>query len=688
MERFYGAVVARRKLVVTLFLLAAAAGLVLRPMVPVNYDINDYLPADSPSTVAIDVLEEQFDGGIPNARVMVRDVTVPEALQIKQRLAEVPGVLGVTWLDDSVDVTTPLAAMDQDVLDSYYRDGTALFTVTVADEGYVEAVAAIRDIAGEDGAASGGGISKADSAEGTMDEVRLIGVFGVSFALVVLALTTTSWLEPVLVLIGLGVAVFINAGSNLIFGEISFVTNACGSILQMAVSLDYSVFLLHRFDECRAGQGDDAAAMAKALSLSTGSILSSGLTTVIGFLALALMRFRLGSDLGLALAKGVAISLITALIFVPCMLLLALPLSDKLRHRPLMPGFGGMGRLVRRITLPLAAAFIVAIVPAYLASNANQFTYGASEMFSPESRYGRDTAAIEEVFGRSDTYVLLVPGRDTATQAELSHELGQLEHVTGILSYVDLAGAEVPLEYLDSDDLAQLMSDEYSRMVLSVDVPYEGPSTFALVEQIRAVAEKYYPGQYHLAGSGVSTYDLMDTVTADLVKVNLVAIGAVFLVLLLTMRSLWLPVVLVLTIETAIWLNLSVPYFSGSSIFYITYLIISAIQLGATVDYAILFTDRYRENRRSAERHQAVVKTVADTAVSILTSGSVLTVVGLLMGYISSNQLLAQLGLLLGRGTIFSLGAVLLVLPGLLYVSDRLVMGRRRDAGIEKEERI
>ena len=687
-ERFYGAVVARRKLVVTLFLLAAAAGLVLRPMVPVNYDINDYLPADSPSTVAIDVLEEQFDGGIPNARVMVRDVTVPEALQIKQRLAEVPGVLGVTWLDDSVDVTTPLAAMDQDVLDSYYRDGTALFTVTVADEGYVEAVAAIRDIAGEDGAASGGGISKADSAEGTMDEVRLIGVFGVSFALVVLALTTTSWLEPVLVLIGLGVAVFINAGSNLIFGEISFVTNACGSILQMAVSLDYSVFLLHRFDECRAGQGDDAAAMAKALSLSTGSILSSGLTTVIGFLALALMRFRLGSDLGLALAKGVAISLITALIFVPCMLLLALPLSDKLRHRPLMPGFGGMGRLVRRITLPLAAAFIVAIVPAYLASNANQFTYGASEMFSPESRYGRDTAAIEEVFGRSDTYVLLVPGRDTATQAELSHELGQLEHVTGILSYVDLAGAEVPLEYLDSDDLAQLMSDEYSRMVLSVDVPYEGPSTFALVEQIRAVAEKYYPGQYHLAGSGVSTYDLMDTVTADLVKVNLVAIGAVFLVLLLTMRSLWLPVVLVLTIETAIWLNLSVPYFSGSSIFYITYLIISAIQLGATVDYAILFTDRYRENRRSAERHQAVVKTVADTAVSILTSGSVLTVVGLLMGYISSNQLLAQLGLLLGRGTIFSLGAVLLVLPGLLYVSDRLVMGRRRDAGIEKEERI
>ena len=687
LERFYGAVTARRKLVAALFLLAAAAGLLLRPLVPVNYDINDYLPEETASTVSLQVMEEQFPGGIPNARVMARDVTVPEALELKRQLADVPGVLEVTWLDDVQDVTVPLAAMDAETLNSYYRDGAALYSVTVSESDYVAAVDGMRQVLGEKGAMTGSAVSMAASATGTMGEVQLIGAFGVAFALVVLALTTSSWLEPLLVLAGLGVAVFINAGSNLIFGEISFVTNAAGSILQMAVSLDYSVFLLHRFEECRAGRDDSVGAMVEALAKSTGSILSSGLTTVIGFLALALMRFRLGPDLGLALAKGVAISLITALLFVPCLILLTLPLADRLRHRRLIPSMGGFGRLVRRVTLPLAVAFVIAVAPAYLAYNANEFYYGSAKMFGPESEYGRDTAAIEETFGVSDTYVLLVPGEDTAVQSELSRDLRAMEHVTGIISYVDSAGAEVPMSYLDSGTLSQLQSGQYARMVISVDVPYEGDVTFGLVEDIRAVAESYYPGGYYLAGQGVNTYDLMDTVTSDLAKVNLVAIGAVFLVLLLTMRSLWLPVLLVLTIETAIWLNLAVPYFAGTPVFYITYLIISSIQLGATVDYAILLTDRYRENRSGLEPREAMEKTVADTAVSILTSGSVLTVVGLLMGYISSNQLLAQLGLLLGRGAIFSLCAVLFVLPGLLRASDRLVMGRRK-AGIKKEEQV
>lgn len=678
MRRFYRGVVRCRWVILALFLLAAGAGVVMKGLVRVNYDMNKYLPAGTASTVAIDVLGEEFPGGIPNVRVMVRDVTIPEALEYKEKLARTEGVLSVAWLDDTVSVAVPLSAMDQSALDTYYRDGNALYTVTVSETDYVNAVTGIRAIVGDRGAATGSAVSQTESATGTMDEVQLIGAFGVAFALVVLALTTNSWLDPLLVLAGLGVAVALNAGSNLLFGEISFVTNACGSILQMAVSLDYSVFLLHRFEECRARTPDRNEAMVEALCKSTSAISSSGLTTVIGFLALVLMRFRLGADLGLALAKGIAISLATALVFMPALFLVTCPLADKLRHRPLLPGFGGFGRLVRRLTVVTVPVFLVIIAPAYLASNANEFYYGSSQMFSPDSTYGRDTAAIEEAFGRSDTYVLMVPGRDTAVQAELSRDLHELEHVRNIISYVDMAGAEIPLEYLDADTMALLMSDDYSRMVLTVDVPAEGPETFALVEAVRAAAERYYPGAYYLAGGGVSTYDLMDTVTADLAKVNLVAIGAVFLVLLVTMRSLWLPVLLVLTIETAIWLNLAVPYFMGTPIFYITYLIISSIQLGATVDYAILMTDRYRENRAALAKKEAAVRTVADTAVSILTSGSVLAVVGLLMGYLSSNQLLAQLGLLLGRGALMSLGAVLLVLPGLLRLTDRLVMGRRK----------
>ena len=688
MRRMYTAVTAHRKAVLALFLLASAACLALRGMVRVNYDINEYLPEDSPSTVSIDVMSREFPGGIPNARVMVSGVTVPQALELKARLAEAPGVLAVSWLDDAADVTVPLTSMDQDTLRTYYRDGAALFSVTLDEENYVQACEAIRDIIGPEGAMTGSAVSMANSATGTMGEVQLIGAFGVAFAVFVLALTTTSWAEPLLVLAGLGVAVALNGGTNLIFGSISFVTNASGSILQMAVSLDYSVFLLHRFEECRGPGKTDQEAMVDALCLSTSSILSSGLTTVIGFAALVLMRFRLGADLGLALAKGIAISLLTAFFFMPCLLLCACKLSDKLRHRPLTPRFTGFGKLVRFVTRPLAVLFLVVIAPAFLASHANQFYYGSGQMFGPEAQYTLDTAAIEDTFGKSDTYVLLAPGRDTAEQTALSRDLHELTHVTSVISYVDMAGPEIPLTYLDEATLSQLMSDDYSRMVLSVDVPYEGAETFALVEDIRALADSYYPGGCYLAGQGVSTYDLMDTVTADLLKVNLVAVGAVFLVLLLTMRSCWLPVLLVLCIETAIWLNLAVPYFQSTPLFYITYLIISSIQLGATVDYAILMTDRYRENREAFPKREALVKTVADTAVSILTSGSVLAVVGLLMGFISSNRLLAEMGLLLGRGAIFSLAAVLLVLPGLLSMTDRLVMGRllKKQKTVHKHE--
>ena len=353
-------------------------------------------------------------------------------------------------------------------------------------------------------------------------------------------------------MLGLGVAIVINAGSNLIFGEISFVTNAAGSILQLAVSLDYSVFLLHRFEECRRDTGDVREAMINALCMSTGSIASSGLTTVIGFLALALMRFKLGPDLGLALAKGVGISLVTVFLFMPALTLRTYPLIDRTTHRRFTPGCRGLGRVVYRVMIPMACAFALLIAPSYIAAGSNSFYYGASHMFGPETQLGADTAAIEDVFGKSDTYVLLVPRGDTARQRQLSDELKALDEVTGVVSFVDSAGAEIPPEYLDEDTRSLLMSDGYSRMVISVDADYEGDAAFALIENVSRIAQSYYTDEYHLAGEGVSTYDLMDTITADMGKVNAVSIGAVFHVLLLSMKSLLLPVILVLDIEAAI----------------------------------------------------------------------------------------------------------------------------------------
>ena len=680
MKHFYAAIVRRRKLVLAVFALAAVLSVFATLQVQVDYDINDYLPPDSPSTVAIEVMNGAFTGGIPNMRVMVRNVTVPEALDYKQQIAAIDGVESVAWLDDSLDVTVPLQMQDTATVETYYKDNCALFTVTVEDAKRLEAVAAIQDLIGEDNALAGTAVFTAVATNSTVTEVAKIAAIAVVYVLFILVLTTDSWAEPLLVLLGLGTAILLNNGTNLIFGTISFVTNAAGSILQLAVSLDYSVFLIHRFAECRAEKpsASPEECMVEALCKSTGSILSSGLTTVIGFLALVLMQFQIGPDLGLALAKGVVLSLVTVFTFMPALTLAAYKWMDKTHHKPLLPNFDKFGRFVARIMLPMALVLAIIMVPSYLASNSNQYYYGAAHMFGSNTRLGQDTDEIEGIFGKSDTWVVLVPEGDTATQQTLSDALHALPQVTSVLSYVDNAGASIPPEFVPADTLKLLTSGGYTRLVLTVGIDTEGSDTFELVEQVRGIVQQYYPDQYYLAGQGVSTYDLMDTITADMVKVNLLAIGAVFLVLLIMKRQLLLPIILVLSIETAIWINLSIPYFRGRYVFYIAYLIISSVQLGATVDYAILFSDRYLEFREKLGKKEAVAATVSAVTTSVSTTGSAMAVVGFLMGAISTNQLLGQLGNFLGVGSLVSLAIVLLALPGYLYLADPIITKRNK----------
>lgn len=691
MRRFYQKITNRPKLILISFGVLFLVCLACKPLIAVNYDMNDYLPSDSASTIALDTMAQEYEGGIPNARIMIEDVSIPQAQEYKARIAAVDGVTDITWLDDAASVTQPLSFIDAGTLDTYYKDGNALLSVTVCEERRIGALDEIREIIGSEGAMTGSSVSTAIATKSTVSQIPLIALFGVLFALLVLILTTTSFAEPVIVLLGLGVAVIINSGSNFLFGEISFVTNAAGNILQLAVSLDYSVFLLHRFTECRKECSDPKEAMVQALCGSTTSILSSGFTTVIGFLALCLMRFQIGPDLGIALAKGIAISLITVFVFMPVFILATCRWIDKTQHRPFVPSFRRFGKVVSKTMIPFVCLFAVVIVPSFLASNSNSFYYGASHIFGTDTQLGADTEKIEEIFGKSDTYVLMVPKGSVATQKDLSDALHTLPKIKSILSYVDAAGETIPEQYLDTGTLDKLNSTNYTRMVLSVDADFEGPETFDLIETVQHTAETYYPGEWLLAGEGVSTFDLMNTVTADMLKVNLIAIGAVFVVLLLTAKSISIPVLLVLGIETAVWLNLSIPYFAGNTIFYIAYLIISSIQLGATVDYAILFTDRYREYRKTRQKKQAIPDTISAVTVSIMTSASVLTVVGFLLGVISTHGLLSQLGYFLGKGTLCSLVIVLFVLPGLLYLFDEVIQKTTKGAkfiNIQKEKKI
>ena len=681
MRKVYHWIVYHPKLVITVFMAALIVSVLCQPLVAVNYDMNDYLPPGSASTLALNALGEEFEGGIPNARVMIRDVSIAGALAYKRQLEAIEGVSAVTWLDDVADITTPLPMQDQDTLETYYRDRNALFTVTIEEEFILPAVDVIRELIGDENAMGGAAVNTVVATTSTTTEIRTIAVFAVIFVCFILALTTSSWMEPVIVMASLGTAILINMGTNIIFGEISFISNAAGAILQLAVSLDYSVFLIHRYEDCQASIPDKREAMVSALCKSTMFILSSGLTTVIGFLALCLMEFQIGPDLGLVLAKGVAISLVTVFAFSPVLTLTFSDKMEKTRHRAFMPSFEKFGRVMYRVMIPAVAVFLLLVVPAHKASGSNSYYYGSAHIFGPSTQLGADTQAIEDAFGKSDTYVLMVPRGDVTRERALSDRLQELPEVTSVLSYVDAASAVIPTGYLDEDTLSLLMSEHYSRMVISVKADYEGAKTFDLIDRVEAVAESVYPGAWLLAGEGVSTRDLMRTVTADMGKVNGIAIGAVFLVLLLSLKSISLPVILVMAIETAIWINMAIPYFSGQVIFYLAYLIISSVQLGATVDYAILLTDRYLECRQTMGKRDAVIHTVSAVTVSVLTSGLTLTVVGFLLGYLSSHGLLSQLGMFLGKGTLLSMTVVLAVLPGMLCLLDGVI--RRTSLGLK-----
>ena len=430
MRKFYEAIVDHKKTVIVFFTIAMIISALCSTMVNVNYDINDYLPDGTASTVALDTMNEEYDMSIPNARVMVSDLTVAEALKMKEKLSKIDGVEDVTWLDDAIDTDIPLETADKDTVENYYKDNNALYTVTIDESKRIETVHAIRDLIGEENSMSGAAVNTAVAAEATTKEVKNIIFLVIPICLAVLFLTSGSWIEPILLLGSIGIAILLNKGSNLMFGTISFVTNAAGGVLQLAVSMDYSIFLLHRFQEMREEGQAPKEAMINALCKSTGSILSSGLTTVIGFAALILMRFKIGPDMGIVMAKAIALSLVTVIILLPVLTMYCYKIIDKTEHKLLIPKFDKFANCVRKIMIPLVIIFLIVMVPSYLAQTKNTFDYGSSKIFDKSTKLGSDTKIIEDTFGKSNSLVIMVPKGDFATEKELSNELKEIEQVS------------------------------------------------------------------------------------------------------------------------------------------------------------------------------------------------------------------------------------------------------------------
>ncbi|MBN1775037.1 MAG: MMPL family transporter [Clostridiales bacterium] len=674
MIRFSKWVTNYRKTLVTVFLIAAGLSVLLTALVSVNYDMADYLPKDSPSTEAISVMETQFGSDMGNARVMLNDVTVQQALEHKDAIASVPGILSVRWLDDvfgrDTIISTPLEYLDPNIVDNYYKNGHALFSISIENGAETEAVDQLHALLGENASVAGRAVDAATVQEMAVSEVITALLILVPIILIILILSTRSWLEPLLFLFTIGVAVVINMGTNIFLGEISFITQTVSPILQLAVSLDYAIFLLHSFDEYR-GSHTPRDAMRLAIRRALPTVAASAATTVIGFSALLFMRFGIGSDLGINLVKGVILSFLSVMIFLPALTLISYKLIDKTRHRSFVPGFLKIGRGVMKARLGFLILALIVVIPCFLAQSNTGFMYGTGTV-SETSRSGRDAARIDAEFGKENILVLLVPIESTGKETELCAELSSVPHVTDVVSYVTAVGSEIPVQYLPQEVRQNFYSAEYSRIIMYTDNPDEGEQTFTTVRSVRDIAGRYYDTSY-LIGQSATLSDMKSVVEIDTRIVGLVAIVGIFIILLLTFRSLSIPVFLVFSIQSAIWINLAIPYFSDRPLNFIGYLIISTVQLGATVDYAIFLTHRYLADRQMLPKKEAMLKALSENLAAILVSAGILASAGFALAGTSGNPIIAELGVLLGRGTILSFVMVVCVLPALLVLFDSFI---------------
>ncbi|WP_232066206.1 efflux RND transporter permease subunit [Bacillus sp. KH172YL63] len=640
--------------------------------VKVNYNMVDYLPDDAQSTQAMDIMEEEFTGAVPDTRVMVRDVTLQEALGYKRKLEAIDGVSDVLWLDDVIDLKTPLEVADKETVENYYKEKNALFSISVRTGDEVRITDEIYELIGESGAIAGEAANTASSQKMAGNESMYAGMLLVPLIILILVISTTSWIEPVFFLTAIGVSVLINLGTNIFLGEVSFVTQSVAPILQLAVSLDYAVFLLHSFSDYRKETDDPEEAMKLAMKKSFPAITASAATTFFGFIALTFMKFEIGSDLGLNLVKGIVLSFISVMVFLPALTLMFYKWMDKTKHKSFVPSFKGIGNKVLKLKFPSLILVLAILVPAFLAQTNTSFIYGMGSQ-PEDTRVGSDFKKVEEFFGETTPIVLLVPKGDMAKEEKLVEELESLDYVTGVMAYVKQVGAEIPPDYLDKSVTDQFYSENYSRFVINTNQGTEGDVPFSIVEGVEKAGSDLYGDDALALGESVTLYDIKNTVNKDNVVVNVLTVVTIALVLLFSFKSISIPVVLLITIEAAVWINLSIPYFTNTSLVFVGYLIISTVQLAATVDYGILFTEAYTHYRKEMPAKEAMVRTLEEKTFSISISAAILSSVGFILWITSTNPVVGSIGLLMGRGALLAFIMVLFVLPAMLLVFDKVI---------------
>lgn len=671
-------IIEKRALIESVFVAGCIFSIIAMCFVNVNYDLTKYVPSYTQSSQGLDKMKEEF--GYPGtARLMIKDVSLYEAKKYKDQLAAVDGVDQILWCDTKVNVYAGEDFVNLDDIKDYYKDGCAVMDITFEEESdsprTERAIDEMKAITGDKGCYVGMAVQNKSLIETTAREMGRILVVAVIMILAVLCLATTAWTEPILFMLVMGVAVLLNKGTNIFLGTISFLTDNVAIILQLATSMDYSIFLLDAFMSWRDTGLSEEEAIVKAVEEAINSIFASSLTTVVGFLALVTMKFNIGFDMGLVLAKGIVFSLLSVVFFMPAMILKFTKWNDRTKHRSFFPDFTKMGKGVFKIRYAVLIGVLLITPPAYVAQGMNHFLYGNSAVGGAKgTQVYEDDQEITARFGRSNMLLLIYPNNDMVAERRLSDELEDLPYVKSVTSMANTLPEGVPEEFLPESATSLLHKNDTARMLIYIRTKGESDIAFQCTDQIRDIMKKYYPEESYVVGETPSTQDIKATITEDNTRVNVLSLLGVFMVVMFSFHSVLIPLVVMIPIEVAIFLNMAIPYIQGVDMVYMGYIIVSSIQLGATVDYSILLTNNYIAKRKLLPKKEACIEAVTRSCSSIFTSGTIITLAGYIVHFISTTAAIGDLGHLIGRGGLLSVMLVLTLLPALLVLCDPLII--------------
>ena len=645
----------------------------------INYDMLNYLPDDMDTVIGQNALLEDFGKGAFSF-IVVENMPEKDVAALQEKLESVEHVETVLWYNSLMDTSIPMQLLPDKLYDAFNTgDATmmAVFfdTATSADE-TMDAIREIRSIAGKQCFVSGMSALVTDLKDLCEQEEPIYVAIAVVLACVAMMVFLDSWLIPFVFLASIGAAILLNLGSNWFMGEISYITKALSAVLQLAVTMDYSIFLWHSYNEQRAIYPDKCEAMAHAISATLTSVVGSSITTIAGFLALCFMSFTLGRDLGIVMAKGVLLGVLSCVTVLPSLILLLDKPLQKTRHRSILPKMDGLAKSVTKV-FPVFLALFVVLAPvfyfAYDKTN-DEVYYDMGQCLPEDMEYVIANSKLSEEFDIASTHMLLVDASLPSKQVRsMISDMEQVDGVKYVLGLESVVGAGVPEEILPDSVRSSLKSDKWELLLINSEYKVASDEVNAQIDSLNAILKKYDPTGM-LIGEAPCMKDMIETTDHDFKVVNAVSILAIFLIILLVERSISLPFLLIAVIELAIFINLGLPHFLGQSLPFIAPICISTIQLGATVDYAILMTTRYKAERLAGkEKRPAVITALSTSIPSIIVSGMGLFAATFGVAIYSDIDIISSMCMLMARGAIVSMLCVILILPALLLLCDRLV---------------